>query len=60
MSAMDWLFRKPPRQKKVCLHCKGGFGLTRPNYPFCSPKCKQEHQKCPESSGELVKLLRYP
>jgi len=32
---------KPPRRLKRCQYCNNGFGLTRPNYPFCKPKCKE-------------------
>jgi hypothetical protein len=32
---------KPPRELKRCHYCNNGFGLTRPNYPFCKPDCKE-------------------
>ena len=32
---------KPPRELKRCHYCNKGFGLTRPNYPFCNPNCKE-------------------
>jgi len=48
---------KPPRERKRGHHCKNGFGLTRPNYPFCKPECKEAFSRPPD---ELVTLRRYP
>ena len=41
MSVVNWLFtNKPPRSKKRCDYCNTTrFGLARPNFTFCSPRC---------------------
>jgi len=51
---------KPPRELKRCHYCNKGFGLTRPNYPFCNPNCKEAFSKAVyRPPDELVALLRY-
>lgn len=61
MSHMDWLFKprpqKPPREVKRCKYCGGGFGLERPNTPYCKAACKEAAERPPD---ELVELLKYP
>jgi hypothetical protein len=55
---MDVLFRKkPPRSKKRCARCFRGFGLMRPNFPYCSFSCRIIAEEPPD---ELMELLRYP
>lgn len=76
MSLTDLLFRKAPRSKATCNYCDGGFGLARPNWPFCTRRCKESFDKAvfrppdqfelplhkpPDvAADELVKLLQYP
>jgi len=51
MSVVNWLFRKqfgpakPPRTKHTCKYCNGGFGLVRPNFPFCKAACKEAYNQ---------------
>lgn len=41
-----WLLSaKPPRARKTCDYCNGGFGCAQPNYPFCKPACKQAYNE---------------
>lgn len=42
---MGWF--KAPRTKKVCIGCGAGFGLVKPNAPYCTRECrdKSERQK---------------
>jgi hypothetical protein len=56
-----WLLKpKPPRAKTTCNYCNKGFGLTRPNYPFCKPACRESFNKAVYGPpDELVTLLRY-
>jgi hypothetical protein len=60
--AIDWLFKKYPRGKKTCDYCNTTrWGLARPNFPFCSPVCKQAYQEAVyRPPDELVTLLPYP
>lgn len=64
-----WLSKqKPPRTKRVCQFCGGCFGLTRPNFPYCSTYCAawEENQKItpressPDPHGDFIAALRYP
>lgn len=50
---VDWLFKKYPRAKKVCIGCGANYGMIRPNYPWCTKECNAKHQKPPDDQPEL-------
>lgn len=50
---IEWLFRKYPRTKKVCIGCGGNYGLVRPHYPYCTREYKEKHYKPPNTQPEL-------
>ncbi len=50
---VNWLFKKYPRTKKVCIGCGAAYGMVRPNYPYCTKECREKHSKPPEVQHEL-------
>lgn len=42
---VDWLFKKYPRPKRICVGCGGNFGLVRPHFPYCTRECKEKERK---------------
>lgn len=42
---VNWLFKKYPRPKRICLGCDGNFGLVRPHFPYCTKECQEKHRK---------------
>lgn len=60
-----WLLKpKPPRTKHVCI-CGGPYGLSRPNFPYCSPMCAaiaEDKKRFPIDmpDQDLLDALKYP